>query len=134
MVFGNPQIPIESFFVPSGLYLIENHDLEDVIEEAQSQTEWGEGNLSYLTKQIKLFSDGAMYSQNMMMRDGYLDGHQGAWLIHEDIYKQLFKTFWDDGYQIHVHQNGDAGLDRVCLLYTSPSPRDLSTSRMPSSA
>ena len=25
-------------------------------------------------------------------------------------------------------------LDQVCLLYTSPSPRDLSTSRMPSSA
>ena len=24
--------------------------------------------------------------------------------------------------------------DNVCLLYTSPSPRDLSTSRMPSSA
>ena len=26
------------------------------------------------------------------------------------------------------------GLPRTCLLYTSPSPRDLSTSRMPSSA
>ena len=26
------------------------------------------------------------------------------------------------------------GVDTVCLLYTSPSPRDLSTSRMPSSA
>ena len=26
------------------------------------------------------------------------------------------------------------GLLRTCLLYTSPSPRDLSTSRMPSSA
>ena len=25
-------------------------------------------------------------------------------------------------------------LPRICLLYTSPSPRDLSTSRMPSSA
>ena len=25
-------------------------------------------------------------------------------------------------------------LDKTCLLYTSPSPRDLSTSRMPSSA
>ena len=24
--------------------------------------------------------------------------------------------------------------DKICLLYTSPSPRDLSTSRMPSSA
>ena len=27
-----------------------------------------------------------------------------------------------------------AEVDKVCLLYTSPSPRDLSTSRMPSSA
>ena len=26
------------------------------------------------------------------------------------------------------------GAYKVCLLYTSPSPRDLSTSRMPSSA
>ena len=26
------------------------------------------------------------------------------------------------------------GKDSLCLLYTSPSPRDLSTSRMPSSA
>ena len=29
---------------------------------------------------------------------------------------------------------GQEDLDRGCLLYTSPSPRDLSTSRMPSSA
>ena len=26
------------------------------------------------------------------------------------------------------------GVNHICLLYTSPSPRDLSTSRMPSSA
>ena len=29
---------------------------------------------------------------------------------------------------------GGCGMKDVCLLYTSPSPRDLSTSRMPSSA
>ena len=29
---------------------------------------------------------------------------------------------------------GGAGDANACLLYTSPSPRDLSTSRMPSSA
>ena len=35
-----------------------------------------------------------------------------------------------------VSQNASAALDQeeYCLLYTSPSPRDLSTSRMPSSA
>ena len=30
--------------------------------------------------------------------------------------------------------SGKSTLSKVCLLYTSPSPRDLSTSRMPSSA
>ena len=32
---------------------------------------------------------------------------------------------------VHFFDDGVAG---TCLLYTSPSPRDLSTSRMPSSA
>ena len=32
-----------------------------------------------------------------------------------------------------IGPNG-AGKSTICLLYTSPSPRDLSTSRMPSSA
>ena len=34
-----------------------------------------------------------------------------------------------DGYQIPT-----GAVHMICLLYTSPSPRDLSTSRMPSSA
>ena len=33
-----------------------------------------------------------------------------------------------------IGQHPDTGKDITCLLYTSPSPRDLSTSRMPSSA
>ena len=32
------------------------------------------------------------------------------------------------------HQINQAGVSRVCLLYTSPSPRDRTRSRMPSSA
>ena len=30
--------------------------------------------------------------------------------------------------------NGISGIDNICLLYTSPSPRDAHESRMPSSA
>ena len=46
----------------------------------------------------------------------------------------------DEGLAAHVQALLDADaethtpLERPCLLYTSPSPRDLSTSRMPSSA
>ena len=43
-----------------------------------------------------------------------------------------------DGDSIEVHVNGETSTYMLsgshCLLYTSPSPRDLSTSRMPSSA
>ena len=35
---------------------------------------------------------------------------------------------------ISLVQTAEGALTEVCLLYTSPSPRDLSTSRMPSSA
>ena len=35
----------------------------------------------------------------------------------------------------HIHvRDPNTGRPSICLLYTSPSPRDLSTSRMPSSA
>ena len=54
-----------------------------------------------------------MYSQNMVLRDGYLDGHQGVWLMEGEVFKQTFQLYWDAGYQIHVHQNGDGGLDRI---------------------
>ena len=35
---------------------------------------------------------------------------------------------------VNTKEITDKGRDWICLLYTSPSPRDLSTSRMPSSA
>ena len=37
-------------------------------------------------------------------------------------------------YMKNKKNDDGSGMNVVCLLYTSPSPRDLSTSRMPSSA
>ena len=61
-------------------------------------------------------------------------------------YCRRLKTQLDSagiGYtEVNIEQHPDAaslveslnGGNQTCLLYTSPSPRDLSTSRMPSSA
>ena len=38
------------------------------------------------------------------------------------------------GVRVSVKSGGCAGMSYVCLLYTSPSPRDMRRSRMPSSA
>jgi len=44
--------------------------------------------------------------------------------------RPILKYAWPDGEDVYV----STVTGEVCLLYTSPSPRDLSTSRMPSSA
>tara|TARA_Y100001970_G_scaffold89021_2_gene112341 strand:- start:37 stop:1761 length:1725 start_codon:yes stop_codon:yes gene_type:complete len=115
LIFGNIDSPFESYFFPSALNLSEQFEIHEVLDAAKDQTKWGLGKLNYLPKHIKLFADGAMYSQNMVMRDGYLDNHKGSWLMNLETFENLFRIFWDDGYQIHIHQNGDAALDRILL-------------------
>ena len=112
-VFGDEGTPFKSLYIPSALYMLEHTDISNLLEETEKHLSWGQGKVEFLPNHIKLFTDGAMYSQNMVLRDGYLDGHQGAWLMENDIFKDVFRLFWDAGYQIHVHQNGDAGLDRL---------------------
>jgi predicted amidohydrolase YtcJ len=66
------------------------------------------------SKAVKLFADGAMFSQLMQMNPpGYIDGHHGEWVMNPDVLREGVRVFWDAGYQIHVHVNGDAGMDAV---------------------
>ena len=112
-VLGDIDTPFRTYFIPSGMFLAENYEADALVAEAKKLMSWGSGKLQYLPGHIKLFTDGAMYSQNMVMRDGYIDGHQGAWLMQEKTYREAFQQYWDADYQIHIHQNGDAGLDRL---------------------
>lgn len=66
------------------------------------------------SRAVKLFADGAMFSQLMQMRPpGYIDGHHGEWLMSPEVLDAGIQTAWDAGWQIHVHVNGDAGMDAV---------------------
>ena len=53
-----------------------------------------------------------------------------------ELIKNLNVTIVGYGSQGHAHANNlkDSGVHVTCLLYTSPSPRDATLSRMPSSA
>lgn len=87
---------------------------------AQLISERSEGKVRFLPGQAKLFADGAIISQLMQMREPYLDAelrpdphHHGEWLMEPAVFEERAKAYWDAGYQLHVHVNGDAGLDLV---------------------
>ena len=53
-------------------------------------------------------------------------------LIKSLIEEHKMEPHPEGGHYVEIFRNDD--VTHICLLYTSPSPRDLSTSRMPSSA
>ena len=71
-------------------------------------------------KAVKLFADGAMFSQLMQMRPpGYIDGHHGEWLMSPEVLAAGVRHWWKEGWQIHVHVNGDASMDAVLAALES---------------
>jgi len=108
--------PYDVFLIPSGTYLYNakgqsNENALAFMETLEEQ--YNTENIKFLPKQVKLFSDGAIYSQLMQMKEGYLDGHEGEWMTPLDLFQQQLSFYWENGYQIHVHANGDLGIQQV---------------------
>ena len=112
-VYSGDDTPFNHCFIGDGksVYAIKPNDATSLIAETRKVEGWGKGRTFYLPQQAKLFTDGAIYSQLMQMKDGYTDGHHGAWIIDPPAFDVMFQTYWDAGYQIHIHNNGDAGFD-----------------------
>lgn len=68
----------------------------------------------FFSNRVKLFADGAFFAQYMQMNPpGYSDGHEGKWLTEPEELTQFARRFWQAGWSLHTHVNGDKGLDVV---------------------
>lgn len=113
-VFGLPSMPFRWSYMVDGKTICDKYkDDSHVIAESEKLSSWYSGMTSASEKMVKLFADGAIFSQLMQVRDPYIDGHQGEWMTDLDVFERAFRIYWEAGYQIHIHVNGDAGLDRV---------------------
>ena len=113
-VFSSPDMPFRwSFIVDAKTIVASTEDDAEVITKSEELDSWYGGMTSLAPKQAKLFADGAIYSLFMQVREPYLDGHSGEWMMDEALFQRAFRVYWDAGYQLHIHVNGDAGLDRV---------------------
>ena len=76
---------------------------------------------------------GATVNQILTIPNPHVSPQQPDWEVMAS--KHVLPHMLRDGYELNVDIKGKSGAtDKSCLLYTSPSPRDATLSRMPSSA
>lgn len=115
---GGKQVPFRTLLIPMYDKLNSEPGSEQALAHHQELLDKGSDKFRY-AKQVKLFADGAFYSLLMQMREpGYLDGHHGAWLIEPERLKTLMNSYWQAGYQMHIHTNGDLGAKEVLDIVT----------------
>jgi predicted amidohydrolase YtcJ len=121
-ILGAPDVPFGStFLVDARSQAAAGMDPADAVADAEAQiAKAPAGKVRLLGKQVKLFADGAIISQLMQMREPYLDDsghpdlcHHGEWMMQPDTFRAFARVYWQAGWQLHIHVNGDAGLDLV---------------------
>jgi len=76
-----------------------------------------ESDKFFFDNRVKLFADGAFFAQFMQMNPpGYSDGHEGKWITEPDVLGGQAERFWEAGWSLHTHVNGDKGLDVVLAI------------------
>lgn len=120
MVEMEKKPPYDVYLIPSGTQLYGmkggNKEAMAFMEGLDTTSAYNRSNLKFLPKQVKLFSDGAIYSQLMQMKEGYEDGHHGEWMTPLNLFEEQLMMYWNNNYKIHVHSNGDLGQQMVLDL------------------
>ena len=107
--FGDSRTPFRMFMVASPGTMLTPPPKPDVDEFASVSFA-----KVFSGRHVKFFADGGFFALNMRMKSpGYTDGHEGKWMMAPELLEASIRPYWNDGYQVHVHVNGDEGLDVV---------------------
>jgi len=121
-ILGAAETPfLSTFLVDARSQADSGMDPAEAVADAEQQVaRAATGKVRLLPKHVKLFADGAIISQLMQMREPYLDDagrpdpcHHGEWMMQPDTFRAFARAYWNAGWQLHIHVNGDAGLDLV---------------------
>lgn len=128
---------IEDAFLSAHHSTDDGFDVYLVPEHRAFQNEFGEETLNAMQsmaaenetvlKQVKLFSDAAFYSQTMKLSaPGYVGGQSqgrtGLYVTPPKALPDLMRQYWDAGFDIHIHSNGDAAQDSTLAAFQAQNP------------
>jgi predicted amidohydrolase YtcJ len=109
-------VPLRTYMVAEPRVAFEKGGADAALAHIDSLPKKDGVNLKYL-RAAKGFVDGAFFAQLMRMKGGYTDGHQGEWITPPEELKEILTVFWRKGYPIHIHVNGDEGLDSILRTF-----------------
>lgn len=105
--FNNPETPMRLMVVTDAVSAneLKGDDAVSFAKDLESQS-----NDKLMFNGIKFFSDDAFVSLNMVVENpGYIDGHHGQYITPPDKLADAIAPWWDAGFHIHVHSNGNGG-------------------------
>lgn len=103
--------PLRMLLVPAPIRLV--HWGAEAFDRIEALPERNTERIRF-AKHVKMFADGAFISQAMQLRPpGYVDGHHGEWMTAPEQFFDQQMPYWTAGYTIHIHVNGDLGIDAV---------------------
>ena len=89
-------------------------DVDKVFDYIASLPEHDTEHIKFLPKKVKFLYDGSYVDQLAIYDEpGYIDGHSGVTIDPPELFASLLPRFWEAGYSIHVHVQGDGGARRT---------------------
>ena len=112
-VFDPESTPIRIVLVPVASHMPGESEREPWLQSLERFPEQISHKVR-IGRHVKLMADGGFFAQYMRMNPpGYIDGHEGKWLTPPAELEALARLFWDRGLQLHIHVNGDEGMDVI---------------------
>lgn len=101
--FRTQLTPIETSFASEG------QTPDQALSAVREEIDKG-GYRVFMAEHFKLMVDGAFFSQGFQLCEpGYVDGHEGAWVLPPETTTSFAQAFWKAGFTLHAHCNGDGG-------------------------
>ncbi len=108
----NPPYDVYNVLNGTQLYNANGNSNENAYKWMEAASQYDTQNIFMLPKEVKLYADGAIYSLAMQMKEDYSDGFKGQWMTPLKLFEAQMNYYWDKGYKIHIHANGDLGIQR----------------------
>ena len=110
-IIDTPEAPFRTELVANGLALSAGRDDEQLFDFIEQLPNKNTAKLNF-RRRVKLFADGAFFAEIAQLQaPGYIDGHDGEWLMVPEKLESTARIYWNSGYQIHVHVTGDLGVE-----------------------